>query len=744
MADWMDILEGKPETQNPAKQEVAGPPRAADWETLVFGDPSKADLQLVKTPWGLRRVHTGTPIPGAKTPEGVPIMEAQRTEDPAGFGTQVWAGLQDDPQEQIKEYAKARGISPDRYGIVGGDVVFIGDDGELHYETDTSTLLGKVKTAAAGAISHLPEIGLSTGLVPAGPGAVALGAAGGAGIRKSVAELRSGKARQPTLSPGGVPIVVPGENIKDMGLAAGSAFIGEKIGGKVVRGRDVVRSKEAARLVKTAGTGAKRMDVAEVKRLQAIAKKHGIQLFGPQATGSPELIGRFNLLGDLPVTADKIGAAKLKQYKEIDDAVGKWLNTFGPGSVTAENAGKGAVKAAQKGIKSAITIRQNKARPLYKKAFSSGTEVDIKPVIKWIDNELETAKGGVMKGLQKAKKLLQAPDLPKKVKTGKDVDAQIARAQGFDVGPEQARVSYDTSLKGLNDAKIAIDDEIAKAAKARTGNVKRNYVKIKNLLLQEMDKTSPEYAKARKIFSESSGVIDELTGKKGIVGRLSKLEGDDVGKAAQMILSPAMSTEPVKRAKAVIIKQGGQKAWDNLIKTHIFSHYDKVLASGTKNIGGALRKKIFGNPAQRRVLKEAMTPTQFKNWSDLMDVFEATGKTAGKESTTATRQVSLVTMEQEALGAVGRGLVKLSKPLYTGKRFLADLWARMKTEAYQNKLADAMISGNATKELKNMLQLQPGSQTLIKRLSVFLTSVASGRYLRKKETNVEPATLRMP
>lgn len=687
-------------------------------QSPIPGEKGKTRLlQTSEQPTGAIDVRSGKPIMK-------PVSIKEKTAD---FGTLVKTGLVDDPQTKINILAKDRGISPQRYGIIDGEIVYLGDDGVLYYET-RQTRLGKLKREIAEAIPHAPEIALSAALVPQGPGAVAIGAAGGAGIRKLIGSLAF-KEPQTTLG-----------NIKEMGIAAGTAYLGEKAGAGAVRLIDVSKGRKGVRLIKAAGQGRKRIDPVAMRRIEDLGEKHGIHLFSPQTTGSHELIARFNLLGDTPVTADKVGQAKLKQYAEIDQAIGKWLKSFAPAKTTPESAGQMAVEAAQKGIKSAITIRQNKARPLYEKAFESGKRVDIKPVINFINTELKTAKGNIRASLIKAKKILEIPDLPKKQKAG-----VILNEKGKPIiKPEK---KYDTSLKGLNDAKIALDDEITKAMKARTGNVAHNYKEVKKRLLKEMDKVSPdEYAKARKIYSSKSDVVTQLTSKKGKIGRLAKLEGDDIEKASKMIFSPtASSPEIIKKAKPVIVKHGGKKAWNALIQVHSKQAFDDVLKTQTKNIGGQLRKRLFGNPNQRRILKAAMSPTQYRNFDDFMKVLERTGLTAGKESTTAPRLVSLTEMQEEALGLRGKILRATAYPLFTWKRILVDFRAKLKTEKYQNQLIDAMTSKLAARQLQNMLQLKPKSQTLIKRLGVFLTNVSEGHFRREwersKRQDVLPPTL---
>ena len=239
----------------------------------------------------------------------------------------------------------------------------MGDDGILYYPSEQSKL-GKLKAGTAETIGHAPEIALSTGLAPFGPGASVAGAIVGTGIRAAIGERVYGEKKTTK------------EHLIDYGVAGGSALIGHGGSGKAVGAIDRTKGRQGARLMKTAGRDRFRMSRDKVIKMEALAKKHDVEIFASQATGSNELIARFNLLGDMPVTADKIFEARIKQLKQVNDSVENYLRQFGPDTLTAESAGKGAVKASQKGIKSATTIRQNKAGPLYKKAFDKTPEID--------------------------------------------------------------------------------------------------------------------------------------------------------------------------------------------------------------------------------------------------------------------------------------------------------------------------------------------------------------------------------
>lgn len=658
-------------------------------------------------------LQTGQEPTGAiDTRTSKPIMRPVPTgEQEAGMGSLIESKQVDDPQTRMRILAKNRGISPDRYGIVSGRIVYQGDDGKLYFEEpDTSTLGGLAKDVVATTAGHPEEVAMGTLMAPLGVAGAALGAAGGAGLRKVRGSLMYD---EPQTELG---------NLKEMGVAGGTAAAGTWLGGKLIGGIDRTKGKQAATLMKLSGTERLRMNPTQIAEIDSLARKFGIELWVPETTGSHELIARFKFLGDIPVTADKIGQARMRRYGEVNKAINSWLDEFAPATTTPGEAGRRAVEAAETGIKAANTVRQNKARPFYTKAFESGAEVDVEPVLDLIKEEMKTAKGPILDHLENAKKLLLKPDLPKKgtrvaVEGGGEYDVPFTKA---------GEVSYDTGIEGLHGTKIALDRLIETANQSGLGNtIKRNYVNIKKKLLEQMDTASPDYKQARSIFSEESLIPEELSKTK--IATLAKLEGDKVEGAARTILSPSQSSpEIVDMSKKAIIEYGGQEAWDALLRVHLKSKLREVVKTNTTNVGGMLRKKLVMDMDQYDILRTAMSKEQFDVFNDFMQVLERTGLTTGKESATAGRMVSQSQMEEEAGGIVGKALKATAYPLVTWKMMVADLRTKLRTERFQIMLADAMLDPKNTTKFRSMLQLQPESQKLIRQFSTFLTSVSEG------------------
>jgi hypothetical protein len=440
------------------------------------------------------------------------------------------------------------------------------------------------------------------------------------------------------------------------------------------------------------------------------------------------LIGRFNLLGDLHVTADKIGAARIKQYAEINTAVNKWLNTLAPPTVTKESAGALGVKAAKKGIRAAKDVRRKAAQKQYQEAMKV-KGLDISNTITQIDEKLNVAARGSaeQRSLTKIKTML--------TREVKDKEGKLIKV------PEDRLEVLDKVKKNIN----SMWKKDPKTAPEITEQGSIN--KVLNSMLKKIDEEVPVYKEARQIFQKGVPAVEKLT--KGKIGEIAKIEGEGVEKVAKTIFSPGRSSpQIIAKAKPVIIKQGGQYAWNALLRTHIKEAFRDVVKTGSTNIGGQLRKRLFGDLNQRDILRVAMSKQQYKNFDDLMKVFERTALTVGRESTTATRQVSLAKLEEEAKGVTGKLIRAATRPLYTYQRIGGDFMTRLRSDRYKEQLADLLLSGKAATQLQSMLRLKPGSQILLKRLSVFLTTLGGvevrQRRVRSKYKDVYPAILTKP
>lgn len=619
-------------------------------------------------------------------------------EQEASFGSLVESKQVDDLNTRIGIFAKNRGISTERYGVVNGRIVYQGDDGNLYFEEpNAKTIGGLAKDVAATTLGHPEEIAMGTLGAAAGPATAGLLAAGGAGIRKVRGKLMYDEP-QTTLG-----------NVGEMAVAGGTGTAGAVLGGKLVSAHDVSMGREGARLVKAAGRGRERISLPETQRMELEGQRFGIDLLPPQTTRSPELVSRFNILGDLPETADLIGAARRTQHEEVVNAIDDFLGSIAKPTSPGE-AGRRGVEAAKEGMEAPYKSAQAASKNLYEQAKQI-RGVDISETAGQIDTLMNGAPSGGLekKALQRIRNML--------VKKETDAEGKI-----IEVAEDRVSV-LDKVKKEINtmwkaDPKTAPEKE-----------TQRTINQVLDDMLTKVDDQVPVYGEARKVYRETIQAkgVDEL--KKTKVAEIAKLEGDKVERVADLLFSPTQSSpEIVAISKPMIIKYGGEDAWNALIRVRLQKALDGVkdtVTGGVTNIGGRFRKAVFGDPQQRKILQEAMSAEQFQALGDFSEVLDRTGLILGKESTTATRGIQLSRMHEEAESKL---IMSATRPLYTYQRFFGDKLNEVLFTKSNERLASAMLSPKAATELQRMLQLKPKSQKLLTQFGAFLTSVSEGEF----------------
>ena len=721
---------------------------------------------------------------------------------PAGSFTHFKAGFVDDPQTQIKIYAASRfpnepeGKRLGRYGVHNDEIVYLDDDGKLYNETP-DTWLQHLKRFAAKTGANLPAIIMSTMGAARGLGPVLLGGAGGEGIRRSIGALALEEPQTAI------------RNMIDMTKEAALAGAGEKIFGKgISRLVNYVGAKRGGLLAEQAGRGRAMIDPMETARLEKLGKAYGVDLYPPQTTGSKTLADKFNLLGDIEASAPVIQAARKKQVEQVDKAVYNFLDTIAPTTTTPMRAGEKLVEASQKAVKAPILVRQAKAAPLYKKAFSKTTVMDagklkselginqnkikvleaIKPepdvdaMVKALDERgvptFEVVKEGAGAHAERISadyKRIIKKEVPtkggkidiEKINELKTRNEGIEKAlsgnppKGFDVPQKLFEIDTSDAIKEIDDLMsvtvsqdpsykaLALIKEMIKEASGnlrkldrvkqsgidnvlnRTGTtptLNREMKLVKDKLVSAMDKAVPEYAQARKIFSDFSSEVDRQS-KKTIISNLAKLENDQVVLASKKLFKDiATSPETITRAKRAI-KQQDPGAWDSAVRIYMQDMFESVKKSATggiTNIGGNFYKAVWGSPKQRSLWKAALDPMQYQNLSGFMEVLERSGMILGRESATATRQVMLEDMGGGQL--IKRGIRAATRPLYTKERILGDKLLESILQRNSKRLAEAMTSPSAARQLEKMLKLSPSAEKLIPQVTTFLTMISNGEF----------------
>lgn len=697
-------------------------------DLLGGGTPQKAtgtdyasDLLGIKREW--------TPDPGViDTRTAKPRVNWTPTGEPrTGFGTLVKSGFVDDPQTKIKIFAKGRGIPEDRYRVTsGGEIVYQGDDGNWYPETK-QTVGGKLVRVVGEAAAQTPAAVLGAAGSTFGPAGAAVGAAGGEGIRKVVGATVFDE-----------PQTVKG-NVAGMATEAALGFTGE-VGGRLVAGGiNRAGSKRGGQLVAAAGRDRRFLNPAQVAANEAKGQKFGVDLLPPQTTGSRELIGKTKWLRDRPGTADVISEALQRQNQQAQAAAEEFIRDLG-GYQSPKVTGTKLVSAAGKALAATVEARKKIAGPVYKKAFEADVKVDVEPLLKHITDAKKTAKGDILAGLNRAEKLLKAPDLPNTTPASKILDAS-----GNPAIP--ASVSYDTTLKGLHGARVTLWDMIDTANRKGQGNLAGELKGIWARLTDQMDKASPDYKKARGLYEAATGV--GKVGERSLVSDIAGLEGDAVVNAHKKLIQNTFTHPDTVRVARARIEKQDPEAWKNTVGIFLLDKFNKAKTGDVMNFGGKLHNAIVRDENTRKVLEAAMDPKDFANLMDLADVLNKASLLAGKESATAERLLIDESIRSQTGSKVGRLLqTDVTAPLKKIGQWLDGV----ATEKDARKLADAIVSEKAAIQLQRMRQLQPGTEKWIRQLGTVASILAGGAASRElgrepgrlTEEGQEPARLRPP
>jgi hypothetical protein len=554
---------------------------------------------------------------------------------PAEFGTIIKAGFVDDPQAKIRIFAKDRFPNlPEEEAISrfttspSGEILFTEDGQTFFPEIETGTPADRLKALAGAEVARLPtDVGGTVGAVTAGAPGAAAGAGTGELIRKLTGSFFFGEDFD------------PGETAKDVVIESLVAGTGEKLlGGSVVSALERRSAKKGGKVALAAGRDRARINLQQVDAAEKLGKRFGIDLFTPQTTESTVLLNKFNLLGDLPQTADIITFKKAVQQEQTQEAVERFISDLGPGfndfRVGAELQG-----LSQQAIRSLDKKRKELASPLFNEAFKSasdaGVKVDIKPVLTFLQKTKDAKKGTKMRAsIQRMIDVLKKPDASKKAGLIADKSGKPFISGGK---------AFDGTLEGLHASQIELRDfaDFASAQTATERTIAGTAAKAHDLLIKQMNQASSKYASAREIFKLASPSVSAA--KEGLTGQISKLKGDKVANAAGMLMRRANSPAAVAQARQTI-RPGNPDVWDNALQVYFNEVFDSVKdsASGKSgNIAGNFFKKTFGDKKQRKILKAAMSPEQFSTFEDFTELLRRVSRVSFGESTTVPRAETL-------------------------------------------------------------------------------------------------------
>lgn len=621
------------------------------------------------------------PKQGAKAPRNIPPKAIADPSRAASVSTSFMGGIPTDKKAAINYFAKARGISPDRYAVIGGDIAYQGDDGKFYKEVVGAG--SKAAYYAPDVAEMVPDVvtGVATApLMLAGPP----GVAGAVGLTSGVSALSNYVRQKIAGATAGQEV-----NPYEVGISGGLSLLGTAapVGVKAFKERRLARDIA-------------QVNPAETAALRQQAGKYGIPLTGAELSNLPSLKSTQKVLGNIPESSAQMGRFYGEREKKVQSAVDDYLSSLSKVE-DASVAGNRGLQALETQRQNLIKEREAVTEPIYRQAFEASVPVNTQPVLDSIDNMLKTQPptGTAAKYLTRIRSLLVKPDID-------------------EAGNPLKTMGYEDRLPVLHNAKFEIDamfkddafSSLDKTIQGKLGNIKDN-------LLTQIEKGNPDYIAANQKFAQYSQPLNEFDER--ITGvSLSQMSKDNLKNFANRIFqNPSPNT--IRYAKDQITSGGGEEAWNAVTRAYLEEQWQlakkpaKSQQGQKLDVGNAWQNVLMGDQKQQKALQVALGKDKFEGLRDLSQVLEAAGRVKKLGSDTAFNQ--LITEEliknppvTNVVTGAARATGFAMSPQNWGKK-VTD-WA-IKKDAANNaeKLTEIITSPNAVDQLKQLKRMSPTS-----------------------------------
>jgi hypothetical protein len=440
----------------------------------------------------------------------------------------------------------------------------------------------------------------------------------------------------------------------------------------------VVKGLKQARQAKKLGVAKEELKEAAklTKEADVLTKETGIPLFQAQQTLDPAALEKQSFVATL-TGGSKKAARELKiQNRKAFDAVENAINKISPPRVVESAAGR-IKTASQAAIDAKKAIRAEKASPLYAAARADKTKF----VPKETRSTINQVKADYPEGGNMAKLMGR-------------IDRLIGKGQ------------EGQTVQKLHGAKLEIDDMLSKFGEGSLGNTeKRELMKVKNILLDEMDEVSPSYKEAREIFSKNTPAIQEL--EDSIIGKISKLDDTQLKSVTGKLFDPAETNTEVIRKARKVIEEIDPQAWRDITRTELERRIGSVkvdlgkVGETVENVPGQLYRAIFGNTKQRKILYAGLDKDTAKNIKYLEEGLKRASLGRPGGSQTATREE----IKKELKGGIGNAIRKIFTPV----KSFAEVGESAAFDKRVRAMAELMYNPQWKPKLKELTKIHPNS-----------------------------------
>jgi hypothetical protein len=169
-----------------------------------------------------------------------------------------------------------------------------------------------------------------------------------------------------------------------------------------------------------------------------------------------------------------------------------------------------------------------------------------------------------------------------------------------------------------------LDDVLDKSVTNNASkSLKAAAAQIKDSLTQSLESVSPDYLAANQLFSNLTGeIVDPL--KSSVIGKISKLSDDKIDNITSIIFDPKQTNPSIIKNAKQVISDIDPGAWDEILRVQLQKRigglFDALEDVDIPNSPSALKKALYGNNEQRKVLLSGMNTTQRANFVALEDM----------------------------------------------------------------------------------------------------------------------------
>lgn len=393
----------------------------------------------------------------------------------------------------------------------------------------------------------------------------------------------------------------------------------------------------------------------------------GVDLLPAQRSLDPAQLRAQRFLPELSPTTQKAAESLARQNQQASTAVDDFVRMIGPDDAIVTGSEQFRT-ASQRALDVAKQVRAEKASPLYQRAFEEPADVDLAPVRQLMNTvRAEFPETGSVAG---------------------------------SINKIERMIDGNPSLKKLHNAKLEVDDMLAKVGESSLGNTAKRQVRdIKQSLLDQMEAASPAYREARLAFEEASPAVMKM--QDSIIGKIANMDDTQLKNVSRRIFDPAESNPQVVKDARKVIEEVDPDAWNKLLRSEIERRIGSIkpeVGMSFENVPAKLSTAIFGTGKNRAAILSAMSPQQRKNALQLETVLTRAGLGRPGGSETAGRQQFVKDIDSGLIRTV-RDWIRnpIEKATGVGEGTVFDRRAK----ALADTLFDPAWQGEAAKALKD-------------------------------------------